>query len=94
MSVLEGEADLCEKLEALSDGEIIFVAVKVDGNTLDEFHDEIGATGVGGAGVKDFGDVGMVHEGEGLTFGFEARDDLFGVHSELDDFESDFSEDG
>ena len=40
---------------------------------------------VGGAGVEDLGDVGVVHHGQGLALGLEARDDLLGVHAQLDD---------
>jgi hypothetical protein len=39
---------------------------------------------LGRAGVEDFGDVGMIHQGQGLTLGFEAGDDRFSVHAQLD----------
>ena len=40
-----------------------------------------------GAAVEDAGDVGMVHESQGLTFCFKPGDHLFGVHAQLDDLE-------
>ncbi len=36
----------------------------------------------------------MVHQGQGLAFGFEAGDDLAGVHAGLDDLERDPAADG
>ena len=48
----------------------------------------------GFAAVEDFGDVGVIHEGQGLAFGFEAGDDLAGVHAGLDELEGDFAADG
>ena len=35
----------------------------------------------------------MVHEGQGLPFGFEARDDLAGIHAGLDDLQRDLAPD-
>ena len=35
----------------------------------------------------------MVHQGQGLAFGFEAGHDLFGVHAELDNLEGDLAAD-
>ena len=29
----------------------------------------------------------MVHQGQGLPLGFEAGEDLFGIHAQLDDFQ-------
>ncbi len=37
--------------------------------------------------VEDLGDVGMIHHGQGLALGFEAGDDLVGVHAQLDDLQ-------
>jgi len=31
----------------------------------------------------------MIQQGQGLAFGFEAGDYLFGIHAGLDDFQSD-----
>ena len=39
------------------------------------------------AAVDDLGDVGMVHQRQCLPLGFEAGDDLAGVHARLDDLE-------
>ncbi len=35
----------------------------------------------------------MVHDGQGLAFGFEPGDDLSGIHAGLDDLERDLSPD-
>jgi hypothetical protein len=42
-----------------------------------------------GAAVEDFGDVGMVHQRQGLAFGLEAGHDLPRVHAQLDNLERD-----
>ena len=44
---------------------------------------------VGGAGVEDPGDIGMVHDDECLSLLLEAGDDGLGVHAGLDDLEGD-----
>jgi len=37
------------------------------------------------------GDFGVIHHGQGLTFGLEARDNFLGIHLQLDDLEGDAS---
>ena len=59
-----------------------------------QFHHEIRPAGFRRAGVEDLGDVGMIHHGQGLALGFEAGDDLPGVHAQLDHFERDAAADG
>ncbi len=92
--VLHGVADLHEQREACANGELVLVGVSGDRLAGAEFHDEVGASGLGGAGVEDLGDVGMVHEGQGLSLLLEARDDLACVHAELDDLERNLAADG
>ncbi len=64
-----------------------------DRDPAHQVHDEEGSSGVGGAGIEHLGDVGMVHEGQGLALGLEAGDDLAGVHAGLDDLECDLAAD-
>ena len=71
-----------EQLEALA-ARVVVVAVLGDRNTLDQFHHEVGPARLGGPGVEDLGDVGMIHQCQGLPLGLEARDDLLGVHPGL-----------
>ena len=42
---------------------------------------------------RGLSDVGMIHQSDGLAFGLEAGDDLFGVHAQLDDLEGDAAAD-
>ena len=70
------------------------VAVLGDRDAVDQLHDEEGAAGIGGAGVEDPGDVGVVHQGQGLALGLEPGDDLGGVHARLDDLQRDRAADG
>ena len=74
-------------------GKLALVAVVGDGNALDELHDEERPAGVGAAGVQHAGDVGVVHQRQGLALGLEAGDDLTGVHARLDDLEGHFAAD-
>ena len=69
------------------------VAVVGDRHALDQLHDEVGAAGVGGAGVEHPGDVGVVHQRQGLALGLEPGDDLPGVHARLDDLQGDLAAD-
>ena len=46
------------------------------------------------AGVEDLGDVGVVHQRQGLALGLEAGDDLLGVHAGLDDLQGHLAADG
>ena len=54
-----------------------------DRHALDQLHDEVGPAGLGRAGVEHLGDVGVVHQGQGLALGLEPGDDLAGVHAGL-----------
>ena len=53
----------------------------VIGHALDQLHDEVGPAVVGRAGVEHPGDVGVVHQRQGLPLGLEAGDDLAAVHA-------------
>ena len=49
--------------------------------------------GFGGPRFQHFRDVGMIHQGQGLSLGFESRDDLPRVHAQLDDLERNLAAD-
>ena len=57
------------------------VAVLGDGHALDKFHYEIGTTRVCCPCAEHIGDVGMVHDRQGLALDLEAGDDLTGGRS-------------
>src|SRR5206468_6738035 len=69
-------------------------AILGDRHAVDQLHDEVRPTVLGGPGIEDAGDVDVVHYRQGLSFGLEAGDDLLGVHARLDYFERDFALDG
>jgi hypothetical protein len=48
---------------------------------------------LGRAGIEHLRNVRVVHEGQGLSFGFEAGDDFARVHAELDDLKGDATSD-
>src|SRR6185503_9795163 len=85
--VLDGGTNLHEQVEPRLGGEVILAAVFGDANPLHELHDEVRPAGPGRAGVEHARDVRMVHHRQRLAFGLEARDDLPGVHAELDDLQ-------
>src|SRR5208283_5100126 len=64
-----------------------------DGQAGDELHHEIRPATPGRAAVQHLGDVGVIHQRQRLAFGFEAGDDLPGVHAQLDDLEGDLADD-
>ena len=72
---------------------MVLIAVIGDPDAAHQFHHEIRPTGVGRPRIEHAGDVGMVHQGQRLAFRFETRNDTFGVHSQLDDFEGHASAD-
>ena len=59
--VLDGLADRQQQFQPLAERQLVLVAVLSDWYPLDQFHDEIGAAGIGRAGVDHLGDVGMIH---------------------------------
>ena len=82
------------RLEPRPERKPLAIAVLVDRDAVDELHHEERPAAVGGAGVEDPRDAGVVHERQGLALGLEAGDDLFGVHARLDDLERDLAADG
>ena len=87
VGVLGGQAGLREQPQAVFRGKFVLVAIVGDFDAAHQFHDKIGPALRSGARVQNFGDVGMVHHGQGLALGFEPGDDALGVHAQLDDLE-------
>ncbi len=85
--VLDGVAKVGEQLQALAGGELVLIAKLGDGHALDQLHHEVGAAGVGGARVKNLGDVGVIHERQRLPLGLEARQHLTAVHPRLEELQ-------
>src|SRR6185312_12595265 len=89
VGVLDGGADLLEKEEALVDGQPVVVAILVDGQSLDQLHDEIGAAVVRAPAVVEARDVGMLEAGEDLPFGDEAVEGLGAGQAGAEDLDGD-----
>ena len=87
MRMLDGLANLDEQVQALGQGALVVFAVIGDPNAAHQLHHEVGSAGAGGAGVEHPGDLGMIHQRQGLALGFKAGNDCLGVHPELDNFE-------
>ena len=67
MRMLHTLTDLYEEAQALMDGEAMPVAVIGNGQAGHVLHDEIWTALGRGSGLKNFGDVGVLHERQGLT---------------------------
>ena len=67
----------------------MIVAVRGDGESGHVLHDEKRAPFRRGPGVENFGDVGMLHERQGLTLGLESRHNGAGVHAHFNQLECD-----
>jgi len=89
MRVLDGLTDFDEELDPFASSQALVVAIRGDGNAVDQLHREIGASAIGRSRVEGAGNRRMIHHRERLALGLEAGDDLFGIHAKLDDLESD-----
>ncbi len=61
------------------------VTVVGDGHAFDQLHDEVGAPAFRCPRVEHAGDVGMVHQRQGLLLRRKPGDYLASVHARLDD---------
>ena len=87
VGMLNRLANLSEEFQPLFSGKVVLVAVVGNASALDQFHDEVRPAAVSSASIEHLGNVGMVHEREGLPLRFEPGNDTFGVHAKLDDLE-------
>ena len=58
---------------------------------LHQLHDEERPAAFGRAGVEDLGDVGVIHQRQGLPLRLEAGEDRPRIHAGLDQLERDLS---
>ena len=86
MRVLHGVANLNKQIQAFPRRKLRLIAIIGNANATDQFHHEEGTAGLRRTGIKDLGDVWVVHERQRLPLDFESADDRFGIHPELDDF--------
>jgi hypothetical protein len=89
VGVLDGLADVEEQSQPGLGRQAVLVAELDDRPPLDQFHDEVGPPGVGGPGVEDPGDVGVVHQAKRLPLRLEPRQHLAAVQARLDDLQRD-----
>ena len=89
MSVMDSFADVFEQFEPLFNIELTVITVPGDRHAFDMLHNKIWPTCASCAGVKYVGYIRMIQQGKCLAFGLETGDNLFGIHTRLDDFQSD-----
>ena len=87
MGVLDRVADGDEQFQTLAGGQVVVVAVLREGDAIDQLHHEVRPARLRGARIVDFGDVGVIHDRQGLLLGCKARDHLAGIHARLDDLQ-------
>jgi len=92
--VLNAFTDLREQVEAILIGQFVSVAIFSDWHSRDTLHDEIRASIISAARIKDLGHVWMVHHGQGLALGIKAGDDLLCIHAHLDELQGYLALDG
>src|SRR5215831_1015741 len=79
--VLDSRTDLQDEIQPLTHRQTPLVAKLSNGQALNQLHDEVRPSGVGRAAIKNPGDIGMIHQRQGLSLGLESRDDLARVHA-------------
>src|SRR2546427_9404561 len=65
----------------------MLVAIFGDFSATNKFHDKIRPARLRCSGIEYFGNVGMVHQRERLSFSVESRNDAFRVHAWFDDLQ-------
>jgi hypothetical protein len=85
MRVLDGMAYALEELEAAARRDAVLVAVLRDRHAGHELHHEVRPARLGGAGVVDARDAGVLQDGQRLPLALEPRNDLARIHAELDE---------
>ncbi len=94
VGMLHRRTNLDEQRQSVQYGQLVFNTIIRQRDTLHQFHHEKGFTRIGRSGVQDSSDMRMVHQGQGLALGFEARKDANGIHTSLDHFDRDSALDG
>ena len=91
MGVLHRLADRDEQLQTRLDRQPPFITVLRQWLAVDEFHHEERLSRWRQSAVENAGDVGVVHQCQGLAFGVEPSDDAARIHAGLDEFQRDLS---
>lgn len=89
VGVVDGVADLDEEFESVAGGKVSGKTVFINWLTRDVFHGDPGPAIGCGTGVDEAGDVGVVEDGEGVSFSVEAAEEVVGVEPFSDDFYGD-----
>jgi hypothetical protein len=88
MSMLHRRTDLTEQLQPLANRKLHLIAVIRQRDAFDQFHHEVRPPLLGHAPIQHLGDVGMIHHGQCLAFGFKASQHLPRIHPGLDQFDA------
>ena len=89
VGVVDRAADIDHQPDACAGVEALLIAEVGQRNSRHILHGVVRATLRGGAGVVHPGDVGVVHDRQGLALGLEAADEGFGIEAGLQELEGD-----
>src|SRR5215472_4719273 len=88
MRVLHAFTDVHEKFQPFAGGQIVIVAISRNGNADHILHHKVRSALRCRVGVEHLGDGRMVHQGQCLALGVEARNRLAGIHPAFDQLKS------
>lgn len=89
VGVVDGVDDFEEEVDALLEGEAAKVAELVDGETVDELHDDVVEAFGGGSAIEEADDAGVVERGEDAAFLGESGGRAGGEEVGVEDFDGD-----
>ena len=81
-----GVADGNKQFKSLRGPKPLIVAVLGDGNSANQFHDKIWIPAYSSSGIEDFGNILMIHHGDGLALRLESNDRSFRIDVASNDF--------
>src|SRR5207248_3651126 len=89
MRVTDRGAGFAEKLQSLSNQQIVRIAILIDRHAFDVLHDKIRQSIFGHAAVEQARDVRVIEAGQDLSFVAEMAQHRIGVHAPLDQLDRD-----
>ena len=91
VGMLDGLADRGEEFEPLADAQLRLVAELGQRQAVDQLHDEERPVVGGHPAVNHSGDVGVLHQGQGLALLLEPLEHGSRIHPRLDQLERDLA---
>jgi hypothetical protein len=87
MGVEHSPAHVLKKSEPLINGQVVGIAIRVNGLPLDVLHGEVGLAFISKPAIEQAGDVGMLEPCQDLPFRTKPLQDRLGIHTALNELE-------